>query len=1548
MASRVNTRFVIILIVGVIAILGMLMLAYSVAYKSADDLALRGDEYMTAGEYKLAELAYSKAVNKDTTNSEHLLKWIQAMEMSVPSTQTEYRDRFNRDFIGATHKRAMILRNDIDAHERFLDIRYQMLKAGYSRGMADALINDTSSALAFFNSDPERVQEWERLKRYRALGILRIAQRVGELEEDQLPLALDDFERAIIADENDIESIVGLMYLKLVIAQNESDIDDSETRIAVLNENLQAAEAFLETHPGNIEMELQKIRIGFSRDLSSLSESLSLDERSNILDEIRVRYAGALEQTTQQLMGSSSDQVSLHVIDLYTELEFRLLQDLKLENTRTLIDALIETDNENARVFWAAALAAERAKEFDEALGWHARIGDLETRPLSYEGLRQYRYQVSALRSQASIKVDQAIDLTRNNGSQEQIDAAINEAEAYRDQYASSIADDDTSLLLLDGMISQARGATAEALSMFKKYNELSVQRPNPDGFFREGMSALLLRQYGVARSAFEEQIVIDNDITRLVTAKLALAQIESQLNNYEAASQYYQSILADFPRFEEAIEGLARITMVLNPELHDDPIESDILVSRQIRLGTDDTPGDAAGAIEFLYESVETHDYDPRVVSELVQLLFENKNIDSARSLLVKSQERHPDDESIGANLALFDSDDIVEIQIALIERSTKMSDVDKLISISRVAAENGRKDLWDESVRELNSLASNDDRVRELTFVHAITFGDFETAERIADNSNNKQIESLNFKARIAMIKDQPRLAIEFLEQATATGAADSDSYRMLASLYRDTGRFQDAVQFYEQALAIRPDNAQAITEYITTLVSAGKYEDALNIGRRLQQHASSNPTFMNLWLTLEASYGGDQGHDFAIRQRQQMLELNPSNFENKFQLTRMYITSKEWNTARALIDQLRAESDHILLVQLDATWYADQGMIKAQSGLVLANKVFADYIATLPEPVDSEPYIANAQFMLDRGRPDLAIAAANQAVAAQSPETMLGSKLLGRIYSQINNHSQAVKSYQAVIESDADSNFEVHQLLINSLTRLERYDEAQEIHSEFPEEFKTQIVTMLYEADIAFGLGDDARANTILNDVVSRYPNNPFGYIKRAQSMIGDETLFNDLLSDTSRAISLAPNNSQSYLVRAEGNFAIDRQGDGLKDLRTAIRLNPRLDNSIYSILNVLLTQPGRSSEAMDVAREVIDRRPEDSTLMTRIGGLFSARKEWKKAAEIYGMAWDKNPSVSNGALYIDALVRMSPPDAETANGVIKALEKVLGNINEIPDLLAAQALVLQARGLNDFALQQITKAFILSVNEDDKITHWANNLSRFFENEPVGAQARYLLAIKGRNSPEVQNPDVQAWIDYFIARHLVKAEEIDPFAFTTLNRLKDYTNNPRIQVQAYRTHGSTLYSQKKFVQAAEVWKSGLEHFSDDWEMNNNLAYVLSRELDQAQEALPYGQAAIDKNIAQSEAYETMAGIYISLKKYDEAEQMIETGSKFIRTAKARITMTLSSGRLELARGNMIEARSRFNDCRSMLRSSPTAYSDLEEDIAAFEQEIKSADG
>ncbi|MGV6814510.1 MAG: tetratricopeptide repeat protein, partial [Phycisphaerales bacterium] len=687
----------------------------------------------------------------------------------------------------------------------------------------------------------------------------------------------------------------------------------------------------------------------------------------------------------------------------------------------------------------------------------------------------------------------------------------------------------------------------------------------------------------------------------------------------------------------------------------------------------------------------------------------------------------------------------------------------------------------------------------------------------------------------------------------------------------------------------------------------------------------------------------YGGESGQQIAIEQRKRLYNLDPNNIENAGQLARMYIMSKDWDQSKAIIDDLRAKNDSLGLVELEATWNADQGMVGGRNGLVIANELFASYIDSLEPPVGDQPYIANAEFMLNRGRPDLAVVAANEAVKRQDPKTMLGTKLLGDLYARINNLSKAVVAYQEVIDQDADPDFSVHMKQINTLTRLGRYEEAQALFDQLPESMTTKLQTMILASDIATGLGDHAKASKLLNDLVARYPSDAYSFIKRAQSMVDDKTLLNDVLADIDRALELNPNDWRAYRVRAAAYFNAGRSDDALKDLRTTIRMNPSLNKSIFAILNELLDQPGGAGEAIEVAREVVASRPDDATMMAKMAGLFAAKEEWEKASELYGMAWNKRHGINDGAIYIDSLVRQSPPDAQTATAVINEIAKMVGDINKSAGLLAAQALVLQARGRDDFAKQQLSKSFDLSVKSDAEIVGWSGNLSRYFEGQPMKDQIEFLETLKRRNSSAA----VHKWLDMFIAQRMAREDDVDPRCFEILTELTQDSTNPTIQLRAFKLYGSVLYEHKRFEEAATVWTDGLGVFSDDWEMNNNLAYVLSKELGENEKALEYGQKAIDKNLARSEAYETMAGIYLRLGKYDEAEQMIDTGSNYIRTIPARISMLVTTGRLHLARNELVEARSSLSDSQSILRSSSTAYPSLKEDIDSLEQEIDSAD-
>ena len=1540
MASRVNKRFVIILIVGVFALLGMLVAALSVVHKSAGELAGRGDDFMKQGDYKQAERAYSKAVNKDSTNPDYIDKWIDSITKLIPETETEYNDRFSGDYMGAISKKATILRNDIDAHERFIAIRFEILKANYGRGIADAIIQDTNSALAFFDGDPSEVHEWERLKRYRGLALVDIARNNGVLDDNQFTLAQDDLERAIAANPDDADSVIGLMNINTIIDNRKYPEHNTEARKESLKSNLRIADRFLESHPRSATMKIQRVLLSADIGRRDIVETLASDQQAQAINTLYRSYQTEMTAIANELMGDARSELNYQTVNLYALLESAINPDANRATTRKIVDMMIDSDKENGELIWIAARIAEATGEYEEAIGWYSRIGDLKTKPMSYAGLRQYTIQRQAMYSQASIRVDQA-ELLPADASETDKAAAIAKAVSNRDRYATAVTEGDGNLILIDGKIARLKGNLDESLRLFKKYNEL-FQRNSPEGLWQEAITAFQIGQLGVARDALYELIPIDTNSERKLRAMLTLAQVNMRLKDYAVAAQLFKDILVVSPNLPIALEGLDSVNKLLNPELNEDPVTAAIYTARQLRTGTSEIPGDYAGAIQYLRENIEALNYDPRLARTLASLLFENDDIEGSRLVIARSFETHPNDESLKAMMEILKSNDPVSIRVALV-RDAPISEFDMLISIAQIASENQRMDLLQSTIDDMTTIAPNDKRTIEWTFINALMNKDIELAQQIASRTDLSRVDSLSFQARIATTNGDAERAISLLEQAAASGTADASVYQMLAVIQRETGKLEPAIRSFEKALSIRPDNAQVITEYIMTLIRANKFEEALSAARRMQRHGSSVPAFMNIWLNLESIYGGAQGRSFAIRQRERLLELNPTNIDNKFQLARMYIGAKQWNDAKQLVDQLRAQDDQLSFVELEATWYADQGMYNNQNGLLLANDVFAKYIESLPAPVDASPYVSNSQFMLNRGRPDLAVIAANEAVKRQAPETMIGSRLLGDLYMSINNYSDAVIAYQAVVDGGADTDFSVRNRLVENLVRLERFDEAQVVYNQLPAEMKLSMISMLQSADIARGLDQNAKASQILNDAVARYPTDATVYVKRAESMIGDETLLNDLLSDVGRAIDLQANDWRAYRVRAAGFFAVGRKDDALKDLRTTIRLNPNLDQSIYSLLNELLSQDGRAGEALDLAREVVDRRPDDANLMSRIGGLFASRSDWNRAAELYKLAWDKRHSVNDGAVYIDSLVRKSPPDANAANDVINELANIVGNIDQSAGLLAASALVLQARGRDDFGQQQITKAFDLSVNKDEDLLSWSGNLSRYFESEPASAQVQYLEALKRRNA----NVDVQAWLDLFIARRLLTDDLKNAKANQIIARLEQYTNK-EIQLRAFRVHGSSLFSAGQYQAAVDVWEVAIKLFPQDWELNNNLAYTLSSKLDRSDEALAFAQAALDQNIPRSEAYETMASIYVRLAQYDKAKEMIDLGARYIQSIPSRVTMVLTEGRLELAQGKTLEARSKLNEARSVLRSSPSADETLKADIDAFEAELNSGNG
>jgi len=1536
MASRVNTKFVVILVVAVIAMLAAVFGAFMFVSKSAADLEARGDAALAEGEIRDAIRFYSKAVNKDTTDIRYTEKWIDALEQYTPETETAYLDMFRGEYMLAINHAATVQRTDVEAYRRELDLMLELVLSSYSRAGADRLIERTGAALRFFDGIDGVDPSWPTLRRYRGIAWAEIAERDGVIDRENFQLVRDDLNAALEADASDDRARAALMRWVVYESQKLIEGDDIQPVLDARARAIEMGREHLASHPESplvlvttLAQEMNRARIEAATGLIDASRMNAM--RTAVRD-----FEDEVHALHERLMALDPGSIPLDAFDTFLLLEGLSIPEGGNALALELVQRMVEASPGDATLLQRVAGLLTGVGRIDEALEVHKRIAALENLPIGIEGASLFSVRRSSLASIASTRLDQ-IQRSGQDPSSEEYREALAQCIAARDAYASDVSEDDTFLMLLNGRVSHAQGDLENALRLYKRFNQ-QTQGRNTTGLWWEARAAYELDRLGTARQALLDILNVNDTNLR---ALLLLGDVETRLQNYTDARRRYERVLIVDSDNPTATQGMANIEALVNPESVSDPVLALTLKARKIRRGSAGAPGDLSGAIDALREGIEGVGYAPAATRELVSLLLDAGDVEGARSVIGRAIQAHPDDESLAMMNAAMEKDDSVDILIELIKQR-ETDPVQRDIAVASVAYSRGRPELLDQTIASLLERAPDNTNVIDLAFVRSLEKGDIDQARSLAERGsriNADRVNGLSYQARIASYEGDHEESVRLLEQAEALGTGDSSILRMLALERRIIGRIEGAAEAFEKSLAIRPDDQQSIVQYMNTMIQSGRPEKALDIARRSQRFAMDNNTFITTWLSLESSLGGEEGRDFAIKQREKFLELNPGDLTNKEQLADLYIEAGQWDKARAIIDELRAGEDRLQYAVLEARWYADQGRVGNKSGLGLARRVLDEYIQS-QETESAAPYIAMARFMLDRGRSDLAVQAASEAVAREDPETLEGTMLMGDLLLSLNQYSDAANAFRKIIDAGADIDDRYRMRLIDMLIRTRQFAEAREAFDGLAPSSRGTMVSLLQLAEIEEGLGNDAEARRTLDRAVSEHSENPLVYIKRAEFLGGSPETLNDMLADIDAALQIDQNDWRAYRVRAAGYFAVDRRREALQDLQRAVRLNPRLDQALFGVINEMLIAE-RMAEAYDFALEIIEQRSQDASLIKSLGQLFESREQWGYAVDMYRRVWELQRSPGAGAELIDTIARSPDPDTDLANDVIRDLEQIAGEINASPGLLAARALVLKARNRGELALGEMTKAFDLSVDSDDLLVQWSGNVSRYFVDDPITDQINYLRDLKRRNT----NQEINDWLDLFIAQRMIGIPSATDQAQTLFSRLSEIDTLPKLQSSAYRNWGTMLYAKGRPRDAADIWRRGLGVFPDDWEMNNNLAYVLSVEMGEHNEALSFAEKAVEAGPERPEPYDTLASIYTKLERFDEAEQMIEDGIRFARTLRARITLLLAEARLEIARERPERARSKLIDVRALLRAMPAKSPGLEADADEIEAQIGS---
>ncbi|RMH27377.1 MAG: hypothetical protein D6692_07975 [Planctomycetota bacterium] len=1541
MAGKVNTRFVVLLSVAIVAVGGLLTLgAVMFVFKSGEDHIRAGDAAMAAGEYPKARILYGKAVNKDPTRVDWLEKWLSALESWTPDTETAYRDAFQNDYLGAMKQIASVQRTDVDAHERFISTLYRLI--GRSRKLADDVADEVTNVAGFYDRDPNADPKWKRLLRYRGLAREQVLRNGSVLRDDQVALIGEDLRAALEVDPSDGEAMQALMRWMVTSAKRGPEADRAERERAAREEAIRLGEAFLAEHPDDLRV--SSMLLGLKIDSARLEvEGRGLKGQARIaaLIESNQRFADEFAGVIDDLRKAKAEDLNADIVVRVMTLERLTSPVPSAERTIAVLNEKIAANPSNAGLAMLGAQMAREVGDREDARARFASLEELPMIPLSLEGLQRFDYMRAAWKFGAILALEEAVKLEA--GSER--DAIMADAKRLRDKYVSQTPEDDPDIAFIDGRLAEAAGNDSEALRLYKRFNSLAEQSGSifrAEGLWSEARLSAAQGQIGTAREALNTLIAAEPDnIIGLVT----LAQIEAQLKENRRASELFRRALEINPEDPRALEGLARIEAMTNPDSIDDPVLATLIKSRNLRTGANGSPPDQVAAVRLLQENLPSLNHDPRVAYELIALLVEQGDLDTARRIGAEALSRNPDSASLAQLNDALKGSNTAEVLARAIMAGDDPEDT-KLKNLAGVYLNRGMFKELTETMTRLEEIAPNDPEVVDLAFVVALNQGNIAKAEQLANKGvegNLDRLRGATYRARLAAAKGNTAEAVSVMQQAVQLGTADAASYRLLGMMLRQANRIDEAKAAFERSLAMRPDDLQTTTELVSTLASAQRYTEALDVARRQQRFGINSPRFNEMWLSLESVAGGPEGRALAIAQREQMLRANPSDNLNRASLARLYMQNKQWSDAKTLIDSLIAADDSLANVELLAQWFADQGRVGGQDGLVLADQAYMQYVERRGAAVTSEPFISLARFMINRGRPDLAVRAVDQAVALEDKATMEGSKLKGDLLMGLGQPEGAATAYKAVVDAGADDDQgSYRQRLAEMYLRAGRYEEAKAQMDLLPASASDKLTTILQRADIAGGMDDTAEQRRLLNDAVAKYPNEPLVYIKRAQSMLDEPAMLPDLLSDIEAALRLRPNDPRALRVRAAAYFNADRRNEGIADLRAALRADPTLDDALFGVMNELLNSD-RVGEAMDVARQVLDARPNDAPLMFQLGKLFESREDWARAAEMFGRAWRTRKSPTDGAMFIDTSLRMTPPDVAAANDVINELASMVqGGIEKNAGLLAAQSLVLRARGREDFAVQQMTKAFDLSVADENMLQTWLQNSIRFHNGVPPETELNYYRSLRAR----YPDPKVRTWLDLFLAQRELTLDVGEDEAISTLERISADGSAPiTARVIAFRALGNEYYEREQFEKAVEAWRAGLAAAPDNWELNNNIAYTLSAKLGRHEEGLELAERAVSNDPARSEPYDTLAGIYIALGRLDEAEQMVQIGEQRARSYAARVTMTVTRAKLAEARGDKEKARSILRSARALLRAVAVREPLLEKEIEEAEARIGS---
>jgi tetratricopeptide (TPR) repeat protein len=563
--------------------------------------------------------------------------------------------------------------------------------------------------------------------------------------------------------------------------------------------------------------------------------------------------------------------------------------------------------------------------------------------------------------------------------------------------------------------------------------------------------------------------------------------------------------------------------------------------------------------------------------------------------------------------------------------------------------------------------------------------------------------------------------------------------------------------------------------------------------------------------------------------------------------------------------------------------------------------ANAVFTNAIAKVPENQRTIGlYISHAEFLLNQGFGDEAIAAAEQGRPFQTKGVQEIDRWQSNVYTQFSQTADMVRASKQVVAGGADTKDMLYQKrVVEGLVQLGKFDEAAAELSKLPTGDAMDIDTMLIAAAVKEGQKDVEGERALLNRAVARGGNMPMPFLRRGRFFLrtGNER---DALADLTKAVELAPTNPVYLRERARMHMQRKDTNAMFADLKAAARVAPQDAQSMFALLQELQTA-GRDREAEELASELQGLRKTDASFANQLAGFFRSIGNYDVAREFSRKAFELDETDFYAQQYLDVLLDGPSPNLGEVERVLTQLaDRVTGN----PGFMMARAKQRAAQNKKPDAqrlAQDVAK--LLNADSPEQFSAWYNDFRKIVDKDTDRFAALDQFARAGIA------PD---WMTFFRASEQLANQATRAQAVKDLNTLASVTKREATKYFVAKQLGGTHFQANEFEAAAAAWKAGLVVQPDDVEMLNNLAYTYVKHLGKAAEGLPLAEKAHQLNPTSADIADTLGLAKFETGAVDEAIKLFEQSRAGARNVNTLVQASIHLADAHLKKGDKAAAK------------------------------------